>query len=140
MLVISWTSVFIHYSNKHLLSINSVSGLVLGTVSKRSMNKIHRYINESREPGDIEYLTFVYLFSLFLSWKFLFYFGHMQLSQCLETCRWVKLDGVWASVTSWIYWVTFEESLVTSFRIFQDLNGISHSLHFLGLGRGIWNW
>lgn len=35
----------------------------------------------------------------------------------------------------------FEESLVTSlvtsFQIFQDLYGISHSLHFLGVGRRI---
>lgn len=43
-----------------------MSGLVLGSVSKRSMNKIHRCINKSRELGDIE----LFYFCLFVFFVF----------------------------------------------------------------------
>lgn len=71
-------------------------------------------------PGTKERRIILVLFVFFLSWKYLFYFWMSRNSR--DAGRPVgesnAMDSEFYSVLSWIYWVTFEESLVTSLQIF----------------------
>lgn len=84
----------------------------------------------SRELGNIE----LFYFRLLVVFVFKLQVSLLFLTLCNSTSAWrpvydsSSVDSKCHSVLSWISWVTFEESLVTSFQIFQDLYGISPSL------------